>query len=374
MVDSSGDTSEESSAALPSAKRNRSAADTTTVVHSGREAISVELGLTIYRQMIRARALEERSIKMSKSGEAYFWLGGPGEEAFNVCLGMQVRCGQGVEYDYLHLHYRSSATMIAMGLPMLDHFRQLAMTVTDPFSRGRNFVGHYAKPDWNVVPVTSVIEVQCLMAPGTAIMQKRHGSDGISIVVSGDAGSAEGDFESGLIWSSRPGQELPVLMIVTNNHFGISTSHETQHAVKRIADRATPYGIKNETIDGNDPIASWHAIDRAMRYIRREKKPFLLEANVSRLHGHSSSSGAQRVWSEADCLELFEQKLIDCGAIDADTVRQMRLEAKTEADEAVVIATSEAKPRESDVEFGTYAASTVDAVYPGDYTGLPQKK
>ena len=374
MADSSGDTSEESSSALPSAKRNRSAADTTTVVRNGREAISVELGLTIYRQMIRARALEERSIKMSKSGEAYFWLGGPGEEAFNVCLGMQVRCGQGVEYDYLHLHYRSSATMIAMGLPMLDHFRQLAMTVTDPFSRGRNFVGHYAKPDWNVVPVTSVIEVQCLMASGTAIMQKRHNSDGISIVISGDAGSAEGDFESGLIWSSRPGQELPVLMIVTNNHFGISTAHETQHAVKRIADRATPYGIKNETIDGNDPIASWHAIDRAMRYIRREKKPFLLEANVSRLHGHSSSSGAQRVWSEADCLELFEQKLIDCGAIDADTVRQMRLEAKTEADAAVVIATSEAKPRESDVEFGTYAASTVDAVYPGDYTGLPGKK
>src|SRR5215208_3032150 len=71
-------------------------------IRSGREAISAELALTIFRQMLRTRALEERSIKMSKSGEAYFWIGGPGEEAFNVCLGLQVHKGQGPAHDYLH--------------------------------------------------------------------------------------------------------------------------------------------------------------------------------------------------------------------------------------------------------------------------------
>ena len=101
-----------------------------------REAISVELALTIFRQMVRTRALEERSIKMSKSGEAYFWVGGPGEEAFNVCLGLQVHKGHGPAYDYLHLHYRNAGVLLAMGMPMIDHVRQLAMTRTDPHSRG----------------------------------------------------------------------------------------------------------------------------------------------------------------------------------------------------------------------------------------------
>ena len=342
------------------------------VVRSGREAISAELALTIFRHMVRARALEERAIKMSKSGEAYFWIGGPGEEAFNACLGMQVRVGAGPAFDFLHLHYRNSATLIAMGMPMVDHFRQLAMTVTDPFSRGRNFVGHYAKAEWNIIPVSSVIAVQYVMAPGTALMQKRTGEKAITIVCGGDAGSAEGDFESCLLWSSRPKQELPVLVIVTNNRFGISTPHDTQQALKQVADRALPYGISHETIDGNDAVASWNAIDRAMRYVRTHQKPFLLEANVSRLHGHSSSSGAQRQHVEIDCIAKLEQSLMDLGAIDAETVRAMKVEAKAEADEAVIQAVGEPRPHAADVEWGTYAPSAYDAVYPNDYTGLPQ--
>jgi 2-oxoisovalerate dehydrogenase E1 component alpha subunit len=354
--------------------RSRTARVAPAVVRSGRETISVELALTVFRQMVRTRALEERAIKMSKSGEAYFWIGGPGEEAVNVGLGMQVRKGSGPAHDYLHLHYRNAGLLLGMGMPMVDHMRQLAMTATDPFSRGRNFVGHYAIPAWNVVPVTSVIEVQYVMAPGTALVQKRHGGEGISVVVGGDAGTAEGDFESCLIWSSRPGRELPVLMVVTNNGYGISTPAASQHGERHIADRAEPYGVRHETVDGNDPIATWHAIDRAMRYCRRERKPFLLETLVSRLHGHSSSSGAQRDWVEPDCVALFEQTLIDAGAIDAEGVRSLKAAAKAEADAAVVKATAEPKPTADDVERFTYAPSTVDSVYPDDYTGLPTRR
>ena len=342
------------------------------VIRSGREVVSAELALTVFRQMIRTRALEERSIKMSKSGEAYFWIGGPGEEAFNVCLGLQVHKGHGPAYDYLHLHYRNAGVMLAMGMSMLDHVRQLAMRRTDPHSKGRNFVGHYAVKPWNVLPVTSVIEVQFAMAPGTALVQKRFGGEGISIVVGGEAGTAEGDFESCLNWSTRPGRELPVLMLVANNRYGISTDIAEVTAEKRVADRAIPYGIRAETIDGNDPVIMWNALDRAMRYCRRERKPFLLEAKVSRLHGHSSSSGAQRIWNELDPLAAFEQKLIDAGAIDPPTLKTMKDEAKAEADDAVVAAMKEPEPTREDVLSYTYAASEVDAVYPNDYTGLPQ--
>jgi 2-oxoisovalerate dehydrogenase E1 component alpha subunit len=347
------------------------------VIRNDREAISAELALTIFRQMLRTRALEERSIKMSKSGEAYFWIGGPGEEALNVCLGLQIHKGFGPAFDYTHLHYRNGGVMLAMGMPMIDHVRQLAMRWTDPHSKGRNFVGHYAVKEWNVVPVTSVIEVQFAMAPGTALIQKRHGlknpseAEGISVVIGGEAGTAQGDFESCLNWSTRPGQELPVLMVVANNRYGISTDFHTTSVEKTVAGRAIPYGIRAETVDGNDPVVVWNAIDRAMRYCRRERKPFLLEALVSRLHGHSSSSGAQRNWNEADPLALFEQKLIDSGAIDTSAVSALKDDAKAEADAAVVEAMQEPEPTREDVLSFTYAPSEVDAVYPEDFTGLP---
>src|SRR5215471_7306323 len=244
-------------------------------LRSGDECLAAERCLEIHRIMVRTRAMEERMIKMSKSGEGYFWIGGPGEEAFNACLGLQVRKGCGPAYDYLHLHYRNSATLVAMGMSVLDGIRQMAMTATDPHSVGRNFSGHYARRDWNVIPVTSVIEVQYAMAPGTALVQKRHeGGNGITIVTGGEAGTAEGDFASCMIWSTRPGNGLPVLMVVMNNGWGISTPACSQHGEKRVIDRGQAFGIPGEVVDGNDPVASWFAIRRAMEHCRRERKPY----------------------------------------------------------------------------------------------------
>jgi 2-oxoisovalerate dehydrogenase E1 component alpha subunit len=340
-------------------------------VFSGTESLPSERCLEIYRIMVRARAMEERMIKMSKSGEGYFWIGGPGEEAFNACLGLQVKKGQGPAYDYLHLHYRNSATLVAMGMPLLDGIRQMAMAATDPHSMGRNFPSHYARADWNVVPITSVIEVQYTMAPGTAIVQKRLGGDGISIVVGGDAGTAEGDFASCMVWSTRPANPLPVLMIVMNNHWGISTPAAGEHGEQRVIDRGKAFGIPGEVVDGNDPIASWHAVQRAMKYCRTEHRPYMLEAMVSRLYGHSSSSGALRVKDEADCIALFEQKLREAGVLHAETAEAIREAAEVEVATAAEQAVAEPKPTPADVEKHTYAPSTVDAVYPGDYTGLP---
>jgi 2-oxoisovalerate dehydrogenase E1 component alpha subunit len=340
-------------------------------VFSGRESLPAERCLDIYRIMVRTRAMEERMIKMSKSGQGYFWIGGPGEEAFNTCLGLQVQKGHGPAFDYLHLHYRNSATLAAMGMPLIESIRQMAMTVTDTHSMGRNFVGHFACRDWNVIPVTSVVEVQYLMAPGTALVQKRHGGDGITIVTGGEAGAAEGDFASCLIWSSRPGNELPVLIIVTNNGWGISTSACSQHSEKHIIDRGRAFGIRGEVVDGNDPIASWHAVRRAMDYCRRERRPFMLEAKVSRLYGHSSSSGAQRVSGESDTIALFEQKLLKAGLLDRVTIEHTCEEALAEVEAAVEQVLSEPMPTPADVETHTYAPSSVDAVYPDDYTGLP---
>ena len=271
-----------------------------------------DLLLRMHRIMVRTRVLEERLIKMSKGGEGFFWIGGPGEEAFNVPLGFLIKKGSGVENDFLHFHYRSSATLLAMGADPIDSLRQMRSTGTDPYSKGRQFVNHYAIPEWNVVPVSPTIETQYLTAIGTGIAQARAGGEGITIVTGGDAGTAEGDFHSCLVWANRPALRLPILMLVVNNGYGISTPWRDQFGLKKLSDWSKAFDMPGKTIDGNDPIGSYHALKEAMAYVRKERKPYLLEAQASRLYGHSSSSGANRV-AEPDCIELLEQAMAERG-------------------------------------------------------------
>jgi 2-oxoisovalerate dehydrogenase E1 component alpha subunit len=158
--------------------------------------------------------------------------------------------------------------------------------------------------------VSSPIEVQFSMAIGTARAQRKAtGAKGVTIVQGGDAGTAEGDFATALVWSSRKGAELPLLMIVTNNRWGISTAYAGQHGYDQISDRGKAFGMPTAVVDGNDPEASYAALQKALDYVRTERKPYLLEAMVSRLRGHSSASGANVVKGEVDCLDRFEQTL-----------------------------------------------------------------
>jgi len=307
--------------------------------------LSPELLVRMHSLMVQARVLEERLIAMYKQGDGYFWIGGPGEEAFNVPLGLLIQKGQGPQYDYCHFHYRQSATLLAMGADPADSLRQMKNTATDPYSGGRNFSNHYSKREWNVCPVSSVIEVQYSMCIGTGIAQKRAGGRGITIVTGGDAGTAEGDFASCLVWSSRPANPLPILIIVTNNKWGISTPAQGQHGEKRVSDRGKGFGIESKTIDGNDPEVCYREIAAAMEYIRTERKPFLMEAMVSRLYGHSSASGANVVLDEADCLRGFEKKLEERKLLTRQQMDELRQKYLLELQEAHKKVRQEPQPK-----------------------------
>jgi 2-oxoisovalerate dehydrogenase E1 component alpha subunit len=294
------------------------------ITHSDELPLERDLLLSMHLNMVKARVLEERLIALYKQGHGYFWIGGPGEEAFNTALGLLIKKGQGLDYDYCHFHYRNSATMLMLGEEPVNALRQMKNTATDPYSHGRNFAGHYSKYEWNVVPVSSPIEVQYAMAPGTALAQRRHGGEGITIVTGGDAGTAEGDFATCLVWASRPKEELPLLIIVTNNRWGISTPYAQVQGPERLSDRGVAFGMKAKTIDGNDPISSYLELKEAFEYVRKERKPYLVEANVSRLYGHSSASGANLVGNEPDCLKLFEDTLEGHGVLKKSEAKKLR--------------------------------------------------
>ncbi len=277
--------------------------------------LSREVLLKIHDTMVKSRVLEERLIKIYKAGEAYFWIGGPGEEAWGVPLGLLARKGQGLAYDWFHLHYRCTPTMLALGMEMIDSIRQMMNRSTDPSTGGRNFSSHYCFPKWNVAPVTSPLEVQYPIACGTAHAQKRAGHGSISIVTGGDAGTAEGDFASCLVLASRRGQELPMLITVQNNGYGISTPYDGQHGETHIADRARAFNIRSRVINGNDPIESYLTLQEDMVYIRKTGKPAFIEAHVTRLYGHSSADGANRKNHLFDPVADFEQRLLKAGVI-----------------------------------------------------------
>jgi 2-oxoisovalerate dehydrogenase E1 component alpha subunit len=312
---------------------------------SGR--LSPELCLKIYDLMLRTRVLEDRLITMYKQGDGYFWIGGPGEEAFSVPLGLLVDKGQGLDHDYLHLHYRCGGTLLAMGADPVDSLRQMRNSVTDPYSRGRNFAGHYTFRKWNVVPITSPIAIQFAIGLGTARAQRK--AKGITIVQGGDAGTAEGDFATALIWSTRRGEELPLLIIVCNNRYGISTPYAGQHGYDQIADRGKAFGMPTAVIDGNDPEASYLALQHAIDYVRTERRPYLLEAMVSRLRGHSSASGANLVKGEIDCLERFEKQLEDRKLLTRAHIDQLRETYTQELAEASKRVRSEPHPEPGSV-------------------------
>lgn len=304
--------------------------------------------------MIKARALEERLIKLYKLGDSYFWLGGPGEEAFGIPLGISINKGRGIEHDFLHLHYRASTTLVAMGLDFLDAMRLTMNRATDKSTGGRNFGNHFCIPEWNVVPITSILTLQYGHAIGTALIQKQKKAKGITIVTGGDAGSAEGDFATALIWSSRPGNELPMYLTVQNNKWGISTAYDTQHSEMNVADRGKAFGIQTRVANGNDPLESYLVIQEDLETIRKTGKPILAEFAVSRLYGHSSASGANRV-NEFDPLPEFEKHIIDQKYLRAPAIKEIWNRYEEEARIAAETARQEAGPAAETIWDHVYA-------------------
>lgn len=319
--------------------------------------LSEKLLLQMHSYMVKSRVLEERLIKIYRAGESFFWIGGPGEEAWGVPLGMLARKGQGLAYDFMHLHYRCTPTVLAMGVSMIDSIRLMMNRATDPCAGGRNFSNHYAFPKLNIAPVTSPLEVQYPIACGTAHAQKRFGKKAISIVTGGDAGTAEGDFASALILAARRGQELPVLITVQNNKWGISTKYEGQHGENEIADRARAFNIKSRVINGNDPVETYLALQEDMEYIRKTGKPAFIEAHVSRLYGHSSASGANPVSGEIDPVKLFEERLIKSGILSAKDALIVWQSFEDEGVQALAQVRTEPVPQADSVWDHTYVDS-----------------
>ena len=148
-----------------------------------------------------------------------------------------------------------------------------------------------------------------------------------------------------------------MLITVQNNEWGISTAYSGQHGESCIADRAKAFNIRSRVINGNDPIEAYDAIGEEMEYIRRTGKPSFIEARVSRLFGHSSASGANKVENESDCLREFEKKLIKDGILSKKEAEGIWLRYEQECAEAQQLVRGEAVPAPESIWENIYVGS-----------------
>lgn len=327
--------------------------------------MSLETQVRIYEKMLVSRQLDTLLSQTRVLGNP-FYIGSTFEEPLAI-IGMQMKVGQGLDYDIMSPYYRSLPLLIGMGIPVESFMRQAAMRDSDPFSKGRQMVNHFSEPEFNVVPVSSCVTVEAGKGFGTALVQKTQSESAVLTVVHlGDAMCAEADFW--VMLQEIALRELPVLVLISNNAAGIHTPYTSgsaapcqsawgvgveiatsskpnnKHLAKYVASYSPdmPDTVKYadspregwQIVDGSDVPSVLASSQVAFDYIREHRKPYILEYRTERGRHHSSSSNPSGNILEqvldADPLPAFESQLLAQGALTEKQMSDMK--AQIEAD------------------------------------------
>lgn len=353
--------------------------------------MSHETQVKIYEKMLLARQLDTLLSQPRILGNP-FYIGSTFEEPL-VILGMQMKVGEGVAYDVVAPYYRSLPLLLGMGLPVESFMRQAAMRESDPFSKGRQMVNHFSEPDFNVVPVSSCVTVEAGKGFGTAMVQKMLAdTEVLTVVHLGDAMCAEADFW--VMLQEVALRELPVLILISNNAAGIHTPYASgsaapcqsawgvgvEIATSSKPDNAhlaryvkayspdMPKSVKFkpsprpgwQIVDGSDVDSVLASSQVAFDYIRKERKPFILEYRTERGRHHSSSSNPSGNILEkvidADPLAHFEAQLLNEGVLSEQQITDMKAQLEIELMKQVEMVKQE--PAALDAVSGMYYEGT----------------
>ena len=180
------------------------------------------------------------------------------------------------------------------------------------------------------------------MLTGWHLAHKLKKEWSVSLAFSGDGGTSEGDFHEALNVAAVWG--LPVIFIVENNGYGLSTPSSEQFICKQIADKAVGYGMKGITIDGNNILEVYKELVKARSYCITEQKPILIECMTFRMLGHEEASGVKYVpkelfeeWGKKDPLANYEQYLLSLNLLDDQKIASMRAAIQKEIEDGLAI-------------------------------------
>jgi 2-oxoisovalerate dehydrogenase E1 component len=312
----------------------------------------------LYRALLLPRVIEDKMLALLRRGQLSKWFSGIGQEAVSVGLVAALR-----EDDWILPAHRNLGVFTGRGFDLDVLFRQL-LGREGPITGGRDRTFHFGDLDHHVVGMISHLGAMVPVATGLALAARLSGEDRVAAVLTGDGASSEGDVHEAMnlaaVW------KLPVLFVIENNQWGLSTPVSEQYACVELVDRAAGYGMPGELVDGNDVLAVRDACERAAARGRAGKGPTLLECKTFRMRGHEEASGNDYVpaadiaaWVARDPIDRFEARLDEAGLVPATERAVLREELRFEVESLVSGALAAPAPATTeDDELGrVYAAS-----------------
>ncbi len=264
--------------------------------------------LGLYKALRLPRMIEERMLKLLRQGKITKWFSGIGQEAISV----------GATYalnpdDVILPMHRNLGVFTTRGIPLKKLFRQL-MGKEGGFTKGRDRSFHFGAPAYHIIGMISHLGAMLPVADGFGVAFQLKKEQRVALTFTGDGATSEGDFHEALnlaaVW------KLPVIFLIENNGYGLSTPVNEQYACEKLADRAIGYGMEGIQIDGNDVLKVHETIRYAAEKARRGGGPTLIEAMTFRMRGHEEASGTKYVpkelfeeWGRKDPILRFEQVL-----------------------------------------------------------------
>ncbi|MCD8524738.1 MAG: pyruvate dehydrogenase (acetyl-transferring) E1 component subunit alpha [Gammaproteobacteria bacterium] len=241
--------------------------------------ITPETLLKLYRAMTLTRLFDTKAINLQRTGQMGTYPSCHGQEAIGAAIGLMMR-----KEDVFYPYYRDHATFLLRGTPMSD-----ILTYWGGDERGSAFE---SQPDNQDFPICVPIADQCLHAAGGAFAFQYRNQKRVAVTTIGEGGTSQGDFYEAINLAGA--WQLPVVFVVNNNQWAISTPIHAQTACKAIAQKAIAAGFEGIQVDGNDVIAMIHSMKYALDKAREGKGPTLIEAITYRICDHTTADDAKR--------------------------------------------------------------------------------
>lgn len=311
-----------------------------------------QLGLTdadvleMYTYMVRARKVDERTWLLNRAGKVPFVVSCQGQEGAQI--GAVFALDRDV--DYLCPYYRDLAMVMFYGQTARDALLSSFAKAEDPNSGGRQMPGHYGDSRFRILSGSSPVATQLPHATGIALAAKMEGKPIVTLATLGEGSTNQGEFHEACNFAGV--HRLPVVFFCENNRYAISVPERKQLACESVADRAVGYGFPGVSVDGNDPLAVYQVVKKAVDRARRGDGPTLIEAKTYRLVPHSSDdddrSYRSRKEVEAaktkDPLVGFRQYLQEIGLLSEKKIKEIEAHIQQEVDEATRYAEAAAYP------------------------------
>lgn len=300
--------------------------------------------VSIYKSILLPRMIEEKMLVLLRQGKISKWFSGIGQEAIAVgsTLAMQ-------QDEWIMPLHRNLGVFTSRKMPLSKLFMQWQGN-KEGYSKGRERSFHFGTKEHHICGMISHLGPQMAIADGVALAYKLRDDQKASLAFTGDGGTSEGDFHEALniaaVW------DLPVIFIIENNGYGLSTPTSEQYRCKNLVDKAIGYGIEGIQIDGNNILSVYDTIKGVREYCIKNQKPYLIECMTFRMRGHEEASGVKYVppemfeqWAKKDPVKNYEDYLIAENVLTAAQVETIKSETKSYIETELKIA-EQARPME----------------------------